>query len=67
MSKRYEDNRLYCTTCQEQPSHFREIVSWQVNQVTPDGTHVHMLHSEVEKYRCWVCDGEAFWGYELNA
>jgi len=66
MSERYKSDRLYCTTCKEQPTYFREILSWQVNQVAPDGTHVHMHDAEVQEYRCWNYDGEAYWGFELN-
>ena len=45
---RYKDDRLYCSTCREQPIYFRKILSWDVSQVTPDGTHVHILDADVE-------------------
>lgn len=66
MAERYQSDRLYCPTCKEQPQYFNEVMEWQVNQVTPDGTVVRMKDGEVWGYRCWNCNTEASWGDGLN-
>jgi hypothetical protein len=66
MPERYEDNRIYCTTCPEQPEYFNEIMAWQINQVAPDGTVIRMKDGEVWEYRCWNCYSKVSWGHELN-
>jgi hypothetical protein len=66
MLERYEDDRLYCTACPEQPDYFNEVMAWQINQVAPDGTVVRMKDAEVSEYRCWNCNKVARWGHELN-
>lgn len=65
-ASRYEEDRLYCPSCKEQPEYFYELLAWQVNQVTPDGTVVRMKDCEVLEYRCWECESTASWGWDLN-
>lgn len=64
----YEDNRLYCVTCKEQPEGFIEVMAGHVNPVTPEGAlrepWSEKLH--VTGYQCSACGGTADWGSELN-
>ncbi len=64
MPERYEDDRLYCTTCKEQPEFFRELIHWQINVVRPDGQQVDTKDGNVE-YECPQCGNVASWGDEL--
>lgn len=62
----YEDNRLYCVRCEEQPDYFHEVMAWQVNRVAPDGTHIEQKDGEVLEYQCPQCDSRADWGFWLE-
>ncbi len=62
----YEQDRLYCLTCETQPDYFHEVIAWQVNRVQPDGTQIELKDAEVLEYRCPQCDGPANWGYYLH-
>jgi hypothetical protein len=66
MQQRYEEDRLYCPACKEQPEYFHEVMSWQVNRVMPDGTFIEMKNAEVMEYQCPECESTACWGWELN-
>ena len=59
---RYEESRLYCLSCKEQPDYFQEVVAWQVNRVTPAGTLIDVKDGEVLEYRCPQCYGPADFG-----
>lgn len=63
---RYDEGRLYCPRCETQPDYFHEVMAWQVNRVTPDGTHIEVKDGEVQEYWCSQCDDRARWGWELN-
>jgi len=66
MAKHYEDDRLYCLTCNPQPTSFREEIKSQVNEVDPDGTLFATYERDVA-YECFRCGRRASWGYELNS
>ncbi len=64
--ERYEDDRLYCPSCKEQPDYFEEITNWQMSHVAPRGKLIiEQGHGEVE-YRCPTCGGTAEWGSEFS-
>jgi hypothetical protein len=64
--QRYEDERLYCVACREQPDYFEEITNWQRSHVTPRGELIDVKGGDVG-YQCPTCGGLAEWGSELNA
>jgi hypothetical protein len=64
MHEVYENDRLYCPTCKEQPGYFLEIVLWQLKKVTPDGDEISDVRNV--EYQCPNCAGEADLGWELN-
>jgi hypothetical protein len=65
MSERYKEDRLYCTTCKEQPDSFLEVIHRQVNVVNRDGKQICTKDTDLE-YECPQCEDTASWGHELN-
>ncbi len=65
-SERYADDRIHCTACPAQPGFFHEVMAWQINRVSPDGTHIESKECEVSHYECPTCEGIARWGWQLN-
>jgi hypothetical protein len=64
----YEDDRLYCLRCDEQPDHFLQGMAEHVSRVSPEGALLEPEEEEhyVTEYRCPTCEGEAEWGYLRN-
>jgi hypothetical protein len=52
--QRNDDDRLFCTTCKEQPKTFLEIVHWQVNEVDPEGEYIRTREGDIS-YECPQC------------
>lgn len=66
MPELYESDRLYCTTCKEQPEFFLETIALQVNLVNRNGCkYATTKHGDVE-YECSRCGKAASWGHEPN-
>jgi hypothetical protein len=65
MPKRYEDDRLYCTTCKKQPDSFLEVIHRQINVVNRDGKQIDTKDGDLE-YECPQCGNIVSWGHELN-
>lgn len=63
---RYEEDRLHCLRCKEQPEYFHEAMAWQVNRVTPDGSMIEQKDGEVLEYTCPECHGPAEWGHDIK-
>ena len=64
----YDEDRLYCLSCREQPDHFYEVMEEHLNVVTPEGA---LLDPENEKfhvaaYQCPQCKGRVEWGSHLG-
>src|SRR5262249_25124789 len=63
----YDEDRLYCPTCKEQPEYFLETLDGWVNEVASDGTVIRALgNGGRSKYECPECGMEAYWGWELK-
>src|SRR5262249_27430547 len=64
----YDEDRLYCPRCEEQPDHFLEEMSEHVSPVAPDGGLFEPQEERlyVAGYRCPTCGHEAEWGHVLN-
>jgi hypothetical protein len=64
----YEDDRLYCLSCEEQTDEFLELVGEHASLVTPNGSlidpDIELFH--VTGYRCGKCEGPAKWGADLS-
>jgi hypothetical protein len=64
----YDDDRLYCTSCEKQPDHFFEMMAEHVNRVTPEGAlfDPYFEPTYVMGYQCPVCGNEADRGHVLR-
>lgn len=64
VEQRYEDDRLYCPECTEQPDYFHEVMA--VSRTTPKGDHIQRTDGEGSHFECPECGRVARWGWELN-
>ena len=64
----YEEDRLYCLQCKEQPEYFLELMAEHASDVTPDGTLLEPWaeNNYVTGHKCPACGGQAEWGRDLN-
>jgi hypothetical protein len=58
----YEEDRIYCLRCNEQPDHFLERNPEEWMPVNPDGSSLDQRTLEDLEYQCPSCNGPAYWG-----
>jgi hypothetical protein len=51
---------LTCLRC-GQVGRFVQFTSYLAELVDPDGNHLELMHSEIDRWECAECGGEARW------